>query len=164
MSITQTVWKKVTVNGFMVMTCTFKSDAALYDTYTLKTPAGSVDGTKPFCMFLSAAATLDASDAVPLEVWVGYDDPFAITEDTPMVGVDGAFFKALTEDCKLAVTTVEHVFMIHPNMIVADVVAIANILTGYKVNVPAAPYYAFAINGVTAISADLITCRVVQKQ
>lgn len=163
MSVTSNVWAKTTVNGFMVLTSTFASDAALYDTFTLKTPAGSVDGTRPFCMFLSAAATLDASDAVPLEVWVGYNDDFALSGEQDMSATNGAFFKTLTDDCKLAVTTVQHIFLIHPNLVVADVVTVGAILTGYKVNVPAAPYYVIAIDGTTAISADLITCRIVQK-
>ena len=163
MSIAQNAWTSTTVNGFMVATCTFASDAALFDTYTLKIPVNLLDGTKPWLVFFSAAATLDAS-AVPMEIWVGYDDNFALTGDTPTLATSGGLFKQLTDDLVLAVTTVEHVFLIHPNLGVADVVTVAAIATGYKANVPASPYYAFAINGASAISADLISVRVVQKQ
>ena len=163
MAIAQNAWTSNTVNGFMVATCTFASDASLFDTYTLKIPANLLDGTKPWLAFFSAAATIDAQ-AVPMEIWVGYDDNFALTGDTPTLGTSGGLFKQLTDDLVLAVTTVEHVFLIHPNLGVADVVTVAAIATGYKANVPASPYYAFAINGGSAISADLITVRVVQKQ
>ena len=99
-----------------------------------------------------------------MELWVGYDDKFAIASDTPMTGTSGAFYKQLTSDLLLAVTTNEHVFYMHPDLGVADVVTIGAIATGYKINCPPAPYYAFAINGGSAISADLISVRVVQKR
>ena len=162
MAIAQNAWTSKTVNGFMVATCTFASDASLFDTYTLKIPAGLLDGTKPWVAFFSAAATVDAQ-AVPLELWIGYDDDFAISGDTPMLATNGAFYKQITDDVVLAVTTVQHVFYMHPDLGVADVVTVAAIATGYKINCPPAPYFAFAINGGSAISADLISVRVVQK-
>ncbi len=163
MTITQNAWTHKTRNGFMVATCTFASDASLYDTYTLKIPANLIDGTKPWLAFFSAAATIDAQ-ATPLEIWVGYDDNFELTGDTPTLATSGGMFKELTSDIRLAVLTVEHVFLMHPDLGVADVVTIGAIATGYKANVPASPYYAFAINGGSAISADLITVNVVQRQ
>lgn len=163
MAIESNAWTTKTVNGFLVMTSTFKCDAALFDTYTLKTPANTIDGTKPFALFMSAAATLDA-EAVPFNLWIGYEDNFALSGDTPTLATNGGHYVQLTDDLVLAVTTVEHVFHIHPDLGVADVVTAAVIATGYKVNVPPSPYYAFAVDGGSAISADLITAVVVQKQ
>ncbi len=162
MAIDQNAWTDTTVNGYMVATCTFASDAAIFDTYTLKIPAGLLDGTKPWLAFFSAAATIDGQ-AVPMEIWVGYADNFALASDTPITATNGAFYKQLTDDLVLAVTTNQHVFYMNPDLGVADVVTVAAIAAGYKVNMPPAPYYAFAINGGSAISADLITVNVVQK-
>lgn len=163
MAIEQNDWTAKTVNGFLVMTCTFACDTVLYDTYTYKTPANTVDGTKPFALFMSAAATLDG-EAVPFNLWIGYDDNFALTGDTPTLATNGGHYVQLTDDLVLAVTTVEHIFHIHPDLGVADVVTAAAIATGYKVNVPPSPYYAFAIDGATEVTADAITAVIVQKQ
>ncbi len=162
MTVTSNVWVDTNVNGYMVAKCTFASDASLFDTFTLKIPANLIDGTKPWVAFFSAAATVDAQ-AVPMEIWIGYADNFVISGDTPMVATNGAFYKQLTDDLVLAVTTNQHVFYMNPDLGVADVVTVAAIATGYKINCPPAPYYAFAINGGSAISADLITVNVVQK-
>ena len=163
MAIDQNAWTDKTVNGFMVAKCTFASDATIKDTYTFKIPAGLIDGTKPWVMFLSAAGTLDAQ-AVPLDIWVGYDDNFALASAEPITATSGGFYKRLVDDCVLAVTTNEHVYYMHPDLGVADVVTVAAIAAGYKINCPAAPYYAFAIDGGTSISADAISVRVVQKR
>ncbi len=161
MPIVQNAWTTKTVNGFLVLTCTFSSDASIKDTYTLKTPAHTVDGTKPFVMFLSAASAIDG-EAVPLEIWTGYADDFAVTGAEEMAATHGAKYAVITDDCVAAITTVQEVFHIHPNLKVADVVTLGT--DGYKINVPAAPYYAFAVNGGSAISADLVSCRIVQRQ
>ncbi len=163
MAIDQNPWTTKTVNGFLVMTCTFACDTTLFDTYTFKTPAHTIDGTKPFSLFMSAAGTLDGQ-AVPFNLWVGYEDNFALTGDTPTLATNGGYYVQLTDDLVLAVTTVEHVFHIHPDLGVADVVTVAAIATGYKVNVPPSPYYAFAVDGGSAVSADAITAVIVQKQ
>lgn len=164
MAIGQTAWVDKTVNGFLVLTCTVTGDAALKDAYTFKTPANLLDGTKPFTVFMSAATTPDAS-ALPLHLWIGYDDDFALSgDDSSLVAASGAFYVELTEDCRTAVATLDHAFHIHPNLRVADVVAIANILTGYKANVPPAPYYVICMNGASNLAAVVTTFRIVQKQ
>ena len=164
MSIGQTAWVPKTVNGFLVLTCTITGDASLYDAYTLKTPANTVDGTKPFTIFQSAASTPDGS-ALPFHVWIGYDDDFALSGDAgSLVAASGSFYVELTEDCRLAVTTVQHAYHIHPNLRVADVVVIGSITAGYKANVPPAPYYALCLNGASQLAAIVTTFRIVQKQ
>ncbi len=167
MSITQNAWTTDTVNGFLVLTCTFSCDTTLYDTYTLKTPANTVDGTKPFSIFVMAAGTLDAQ-AVPFNLWVGYKDNFALSGDTPTLAQNGGYYVQLSDDIVLAVDTtapigVQHIFHIHPDLGVANVVTIAAIASGYKVNVPPSPYYSFAVDGGSAVSADLITINLVQR-
>lgn len=164
MAIGQTVWTTKTVNGFLVLTATITGDTGLKDAYTFKTPANTVDGTKPFTVFMSAAITPDAQ-ALPLHLWIGYDDDFALSgDDGSLVAASGAFYVQLTEDCRTAVATLDHAFHVHPNLRVADVVAIGNILTGYKANVPPAPYYALCLNGGSVLVATVTTFRIVQKQ
>ncbi len=166
MAIAQTAWIPKTVNGFLVLTCTVTGDDAttLKDTYTLKTPANTVDGTKPFVIFQSAAADPDGS-SLPLHLWIGYDDDFALSgDDGSLVAASGSFYVQLTENCRAAITTVQHAYHIHPNLRVTDVVAIGNILTGYKANVPPAPYYSLCLNGASGLNAVVTTFRIIQKQ
>jgi hypothetical protein len=164
MSLTQGAWSNKTVNGFMVGTCTVVQTASETDAYTLKVPAGYIDGTKPWTLIHSAAATPDGQ-ALPVDIWIGYDDDFALSgQGASVVATNGAMYKQINDDCVLAVTTVEYAYHIHPNLGVADVVTVAAIATGYKVNIPAAPYYAFNLDGGSALAATTTTWVVVQKK
>lgn len=161
--ISRTVWVPKTVNGFLVLTCTVSGGTSYKDVYTYKTPANTIDGTKPFTVFMSAAAT-PADAALPLHLWIGYDDDFALSgDDGSLVAASGSFYVQLTEDSLLAVTTNQHAFNVHPNLRVADVVAKTNILTGYKANVPPAPYYTLCLNGANSLYFVVTTFRIVQK-
>ena len=164
MALTQSVWTNKTVNGFMVGTCTVLHTTDT-DAYTFKVPAGFLDGTKPFTVYHNADATEDGQ-ALPVDIWIGYDDDFALSgQGGSVVATNGAMYKQLTDDGRLAVTTVEHAYHIHPDLGVADVVAIANIGTGYKSNVPASPYYAFNLDGGSPLNTGVTTTWVVvQKQ
>lgn len=164
MGLTQSAWTTKTVNGFLVMSCTVKHTTDS-DAYTLKTPAGTVDGTKPFTVFQSASATEDG-EAMPVDIWIGYDDDFALSgQGASVVATNGAMYAEINDDALLAVTTIEFAYHIHPNLGVADVVTGTNDPVGYKVNVPASPYYAFNIDGGSALNTGITaTWVVVQKQ
>jgi len=164
MALTQGAWSNKTVNGFMVGTCTVLHTTDT-DAYTLKIPANYIDGTKPWVVFQSASATEDGQ-AMPVDLWIGYDDDFALSgQGANVVAVNGAMYKQITDDARLAVTTVEHAYHMHPDLGVADVVTIAAIATGYKINCPPAPYYAFNIDGGSALNTGVTaTWVVVQKQ
>lgn len=162
MALTQGTWTSKTVNGFMVATCDIVQTASETDAYTLKTPP-ELDGTKPFTVVLSALATPDGS-ALPVDVWIGYEDSFVLSgQGASVVATNGARYKQLTDDAVLAVTTIEHAIHIHPDLGVADVVTAAAILTGYKSNIPPAPYYAFNLNGASALAATTVTWVLIQK-
>ena len=163
MSITQSVWSSTTVNGFTVQKCTVLADSALKDAYTLKIPAGKIDGTRPFSIYQSISADPDGS-SLPAQLWYGYSDAFVLSgDDSALDATDGEMYKQLVENCRGAVTTNEYVYYIHPDLGVADVVAATNIATGFKVNVPPAPYYALCLNGASTLNAVTTTWRVVQK-
>ena len=81
-----------------------------------------------------------------------------------MVAVSGAMYKQFMDDGLLAVVNAEHGFRIDPNLGVADVVTIGAIASGLKINVPAAPYYAFNIDGGSALIATTMNWRIVQNQ
>ncbi len=164
MALTQSTWASATVNGFVVLTCTVLADSSLRDAYTLKMPAGKIDGTKPFSVYQSAASDPDAS-SLPVEIWIGYADAFILSDDHTSLAVTyGAMSKQLNDNCRGAVTTNEYVYLIHPDLGVADVVAVTNIATGFKANVPPAPYYVLCLNGGSSLAAVVTTWRVVQKQ
>jgi hypothetical protein len=163
-ALTQTPWTSKTVNGFAILACEVTPTTAETDAYTLPTPADKLDGTKPFTVYHSAAATPDGA-ALPVDVWVGYDDSFVLSgQGANVVANNGAFYKQLNDDCVLAVGNKKYAYYINPDLGVADVVTVAAIATGYKANVPGAPYYAFNLNGASTLAATKTTWVVVQKQ
>lgn len=168
MALTQSVWTDHSANGKLVLECTVVQTITETDSYTLKTPANTVDGTRPWTLFLEAAATPDG-EALPVDIWIGYEDNFALSgQGASLVATNGAMYTEILDDCVLAVTPQVYSFLIDPNLGEADVVAVANIAYGFKVNIPAAPYYAFNLDGNTAganvLAATTITWRIVQDQ
>lgn len=161
---TQGAWSRKTVNGFMVATCIVTQSSSDEDAYTLKIPAGYIDGTRPWVMFQSASATPDQG-ALPLDIWIGYDDNFVLSgDDTSLVATNGAMYKEVYNDCVLAVLMKEYAYHMHPDLGVADVVTVGNINTGNKINCPPAPYYAFNLDGGSTLDdAVVMTWVVVQK-
>ncbi|KKM58098.1 hypothetical protein LCGC14_1549920, partial [marine sediment metagenome] len=156
MSLTQSEWTKESVNGFLVLTCTVLQTSTETDAYTLKTPANTVDGTRPWRLSHTSSAAPETG-ALPVDIWIGYDDDFALSgQDTSLVAASGAFYKSINDEGQGAVLDVEYSYLIDPNLGIADIVALTDIGKGYKVNVPAAPYYAFNFDG-TSVLADAVT-------
>lgn len=162
MALTQSAWTDVSANGQMILECTVAQTTGETDAYTLKTPKGKLDSTRPWNLFVEAAATPDGQ-ALPVDVWVGYEDNFVLSgQGANVVATNGARYKQITDDAVLAVTPLAHSFLIDPNLRDADVVTVAAIASGYKSNIPAAPYYAFNLNGGSALAATTVTWRIVQ--
>ena len=162
MSLTQSAWTDHSANGKLILKCTVVQTTSEKDSYTLKTPANTIDGSRPWNLFLETSATPDG-EALPVDIWIGYDDDFVISgNSTAVVAVNGAMYKQLLDDCVLAVTPLPYSFLIDPNLGVADVVTVAAIASGFKANVPAAPYYAFNLDGGSTLAAATITWRIVQ--
>jgi len=161
MALTKSAWVDTTVNGKLVSTCTVIATTAENDAYTLKTST-RLDGSKPFVLYYKAAATPDAQ-ALPLDIWIGYADTFALSGDsTTVAATSGAKFKQIFDDVVLAVNTLIYSFLIDPDLPVADVVTVAAIATGPKVRVPPSPYYAFNCNGGSTLAATTHTFVIVQ--
>jgi len=163
MALTQGAWTLSTVNGFFKATCSVTATTAETDAYTLKTPT-QLDTTKPFHLYVSCASTPDGV-ALPLDIWVGHGDDFVLSgQGASVVATSGGFFKEIFDDIVLAVGNVPYVFLVEPELAVADVVTVAAIATGPKVNVPSAPYYAFNQNGASTLAAQATTYTIIQKQ
>lgn len=163
MALTQSVWTPVSSKNTRSKSwsCTVTATTAENDAYTLKTPS-ELDTNKPFTVGLVFAATPDAQ-ALPIDIWVGFDDTFVLSGDgANVVATKGAKFKQILDDCVLAVTPLIYTFLIDPTLIVADVVTVAAIATGLKVKVPPAPYFAFNLNGGSTLAATTATWYIVQ--
>lgn len=161
MALTQGDWTESTVNGLYRATCNVAYTTAETDAYTLKTPDG-LDTSRSWSMITAAAATPDAQ-AVPLDIWVGHDSDFVLSgQGASVVATNGGNYANVTDDCVLAVTTVEHVFLFDPYLAIADVVTVAAIATGYKMKIPVAPYYAFNLDGGSTLAATNSDFTIVQ--
>ena len=162
MALTQSDWTIKTVNGKMVATCTVASTTAEKDAYTKKTPK-ELDPTKPWTLIYSAAAEPDGQ-ALPLDLWIGYSDSFALSGDGANVVATGtgAEFKSIFDDLRTAVSPKGFTFLLDPDLPVADVVTLAAIATGLKVKIPVAPYYAFNLDGGSTLAATTHTFLIIQ--
>jgi len=161
MALTQGNWIEKSVNGMYHTTCNVAFTTGETDAYTLPTPKG-LDVTRPWTLIVAAAATADGS-ALPMDLWIGHSNDFLLSGQGGSVTTsDGSNFKVLTDDVVLAVTTVEHVFLIDPNQATADVVTVAAIAAGYKLKVPVVPYYAFNLDGGSALVATNCDFTIVQ--
>jgi len=163
MALTQNVWAKSTSNGYHKWECTVAQTTGEKDAYTLKTPK-ELDGSKQWSMTMSAAATADGA-ALPLDLWAGYNDDFAISGDhtTVTAGTNGFEVKQICDDCVLAVGTLKYSWIFDPELVVADVVTVAAIANGFKVRTPIAPYYAFNLDGGGTLNATTVTWTIFQK-
>jgi len=165
MALTQSAWTvKSMKQKTIVATCTVVATTAENDAYTLKTPK-EIDGTKPFNVTLYCSGTPDGS-ALPIDLWVGTADDFALSGDGASVTATSGFkFKQIYDDCVLAVSPATAVtFSFDPKSAVADVVTVAAIATGLKIKNPPAPYYAFNANGASTLAAVTYTWTIVQVQ
>lgn len=151
---------KESVNGKAVYQCQVTVSTAETDAQTLPI---KLRPDKPFTLFVSSSATPDGQ-ALPLKLWYGFSSSFAVTgQGTSVVATDGAFWKQLSDDVVLAVTTTQHAFLLDPDLPVADVVTVAAIATGLKVRIPKGiSYYAFHLDGGSTLAAVTTTFTVVQ--
>jgi hypothetical protein len=152
MALTQSAWIHSSSRGVNKWECTVLQTSSESDAYTLKTPK-ELDGSKQWSMAMSASATADGQ-ALPLDLWAGYNDDFALSGNTTAVtaGTDGFNVQQILDDCVLAVTTLKYSFIFDPELPVANVVTVAAIANGFKVRTPIAPYYAFNLDGGSALN------------
>jgi hypothetical protein len=149
-------WKESEENGRAVWTCKVTTTTADLDLYTEKTPVG-LNVHKPWELFINtASATLDGTaTAIPVDLYIGWDATFELTENNAPVVTGGVLYKAdIYDDVRTAVGYIQFV----PDIIVAeDVAAVAA-----KTYIPVAPYYIFNLDCATAMSAVDCTFKIVQ--
>lgn len=155
-TLTIGAWTESTVNSRYVATCTVTATTADYDIYTAKTPKG-LNPNKPWTLFVNtASATLDATAAaIPVDLYIGYTDSFALAANNAPTVTDGVLYKEdIYDDCRTAIGSI----LMHPNLMVAEDTA----GVGAKCLVPVAPYYAFNLDCASALSAGDCTFKIVQ--
>lgn len=149
MALTQGAWTKVKASNskFYIVTCNVAFTTAENDAYTLKTPR-ELDTSRPWTLMVKPAATADGT-TLPMDLWVGWTDSFAISGDsTTVTATDGAEFKNIVDDVSAA--TMRSI-LFDPNATQADVVAIAT--GGLRIKPPVVPYYAFNLDGGSTLNA-----------
>ena len=152
-------WTIKTVNGQKVATCTVLVDTANQVAWTKKTPKG-IDTSKKYTLMISASAAQDGQ-ATPFVICCGTSDQFALS-GTSSLTVDGGFnYKQIIDDLGYGSATTK-AWIIDPKLAVADVVALASVASGLKVNVPATPYHAYCLNGGSTLLAHTLTFTIVQ--
>ena len=149
-------WTGKQVGKTSVWTCTVTATTADYDIYTKKTP-DDLDPHKPWTLIVNTAgATLDdTSAAIPVDLYIGFDKSFALTENNAPVVTGGVLYKSdIFDDVRTACWAIQ----MHPNLMVAeDVAGVAA-----KCYVPIAPYYAFNLDAASVVSAGDCTFKIVQ--
>lgn len=149
-------WKPKSVNKCTVWTATITATTADLDIYTKKTPVG-LDPHKPWTVVFNTAVTTldDTSAAIPVDLYIGWDDAFALTLNNAPTVTNGILYKV---DIMDDVRTGCFAILMHPELAVAEDVA------GYeaKMYVPVAPYYAFNLDSASAVTAGDCIIKIMQ--
>ena len=161
MALTKTAWDISVVNGHLVMECDVTHEATDEDSYTLKTPARTLDPTRSWILMVNTAGvTLDGS-ACPIDIWAGYADGFAMT------GNEGGTIAANygVEVAEAVIDTVQntgYAVIIDPNYngTTVQTVAGAAPVLGIR-NCGTAPYYAIHLDGGSAMDETDKVCHYV---
>lgn len=166
LELTQSAWT-VTTEGegakkTLICRCTVLPATDRTDAFTLKTPA-ALDPRKPWMLGLIFSGTPDGQ-ALPVDLWVGYDSTAALTGDssTTLVATKCAEYRTIMDDCRTAVAPLTFIWQMDPSSAVADVVTVAAIATGLKVKVPVAPYYILNLDGGSTLAAETATWTIIQ--
>lgn len=151
MALTQSEWTETFVNGAYVAKCNVLPTTNESDVYTKKTPPG-LDPSKPWTVSFYSA--IGADNTVPIDIWVGWNDKFALSGDGSGVtaGAHGSNYKNIMDDAVAAIAGNPYTWIIDPYLTVADVITASAIAGGLKVKVPIAPYYAFNVDGGTVVA------------
>lgn len=150
MGLTPTNWTIDEVNGHLVLECSVAA-ASVSDSYTKKTPARTLDPTKPWILMVNTAGTTLVTGTVLVDIWAGYDDDFALTGDTTAVVATsgGEVASAVMDDVQAEMLTT----IVDPNYTGTAVQAATNVVG--IVNAGTAPYYVIHLDGS---SLDSATC------
>lgn len=149
--LTSGAWTYGTVNGQLVMECDLDVDTTISDGYTLKTPARTLDPTKPWLLMVNTEAADMDDSTVLVDIWAGFADDFALTGDTTTVAAasGGEIASAVMDDVKATSLTV----VVDPNYHGTAVQSSANVIG--IVNAGTAPYYIINLDGATLKDVDV---------
>jgi len=143
MAYVQGAWAASTVNGRLVLKCTCTSTSSETDCCTLKTPANTLDPTKPWILVANAAST-DTSDATDLvDIWAGYSSDFTLDSEGATCTATSGY--EIGSGVATGVSDAVKVVIVDPNFTGTAVQGDTGV-TGH-VNCGIAPYYAINIDG-----------------
>lgn len=153
-TLTQGDWTGESHNGITTWTCTITATVADYDLYTKKTPEG-LDPHKPWTLIVNSAAETVDGTTLPVDLYIGWDDQFALAANNAPTVSHGVLYKAdVFDDVQGGIGAI----LMHPNLTVAeDVAGVAA-----KCYVPIAPYYAFNLDGAGTLNAVDCSFKIVQ--
>lgn len=163
MALTQGAWitQVSKDSGFYITKCNVAFTTAENDAYTLKTPE-FLDTNRQWTLLIKFAATPDGS-ALPVDLWGGYGDSFALSGDGATVAAtNGVLIKQVLDDCVLAVDPVVYSITFDPELPVADVVTVAAIGSGLKVRIPKFPHYVINFDGGSTLNATNVDLYIIQ--
>ena len=152
-------------NKFVIWKTTLvMNDNGESDIFTKRTPE-TLDPSKPFDIMFYASNTPDGS-ALPVALWGGWSDDFALTGDTTTVAAtNGVYIKQVMDNAVTAISTLPFLLHFDPELPVADVVTVAAIASGFKVRVPKMPYYILHFDGGSTLTASITyTLYLIQKK
>ena len=141
-------WTSNNVNGRLVLECDVTADVATNDAYTLKTPARTLDPTRPWVLMVNTAGVSIDDQAVAVDIWAGYDDDFALAGDNGITATSGKeIASAVMDDVQSAALSV----LIDPNYTGAKVQsAISGPVIGVR-NCGTPPYFAINVESDTTM-------------
>lgn len=160
MALTQSDWTEDSVNGLLVLECNVTVAATVAGSYTKKTPARTLDPTKPWTLHVNTEAETVDDETLPVDIWVGYDDDFELTGfGASVVATSGGeVASGVMDDVQASMLTT----IVDPNYTGTMVVAASNIVG--IVNAGTAPYYAISLDCTTAMLNVTCYFKIVQQQ
>jgi len=157
--LTSSAWTDKVVNGRLVLECDLvQTSSTTEDSFTLKTPQNKFDSTKSWILFVNTktAQTLDGT-TLPVDLWAGWDNAFALTSANPPTATYGAEIASIIMDDVQAETLVAR---IDPNY--RGTVVQAATGTAGHVNAGTPPYFIINLDGGTTLTAA--TCHIAISQ
>jgi len=138
-----------------VTTCTVTATTAEYKSATLKVPKRMLDVTKPFTLYVNTAGTTLDGSALPVDIYAGYTDDFALSVTTTTLTVTDGFL--LSPDVIADVKALMGTVIVSPDL--NDIADNADdLVRGNPV-----PYYGFVLDGAGALNAASCIFIITQK-
>ena len=160
MGLTQSAWTEDSVNGKLVLECTVTVASAVADSYTLKTPARTIDPALPWILMVNTETETVDNATLPVDIWAGYDDDFALSGfGGSLVATSGGEVASdVMDDVQAEMLTT----IVDPNYTGIAVQAATNVVG--IVNAGTAPYYAINLDSDGALLNVTCAFKIVQQQ